>query len=366
MDARAAEVGSARRHLEAIARAPRPAGGAGEARARAYCADVLAGAGFAVTEETFFYSAFPGRVGTPLLGVTAAAILATAGHLGWDGRGGAALLVLLVGVQIAGTVGWWLGRHGILSLPWMRASGTNLTATRGSPSIWLVAHLDSKSQPVPILVRVLGVVGVLVTLMLAVTVAALQAGGRNVSWAWPWITVAGVLCSLPVAASVVGERSPGALDDASGVATVLTVAQTLPSHAAVGVVLTSAEELGLAGARAWVRGRRPARAVNVDGVDDAGDLRVTWTNRRPVELIDALVASAATAKTKVRVGRLVPGALLDAVAFADRRWDVVTLSRGTVRTVARIHTSGDSLEHLDGTGVALTASIIRAAVAAVA
>lgn len=359
---RAAEVAAARRHLEAIAGAPRPAGGPAEAQARAYCGEVLSDAGFTLSEEPFAYSAFPGRVGTPLLGVAAATLFATAGHLGWNGRGGAALVVLLVGAQLAGTIGWWLGRHGVLSLPWMRATSANLTATRGTPSMWLVAHLDSKSQPVPILVRVLGVVGVLVTLVLAVTAAALQAGDRNVTWVWPWITAIGVLSALPVAASVVGERSHGALDDASGVATVLMVAQTLPKHAAVGVILTSAEELGLAGARAWVRARAAGRAINVDGVDDAGDVRATWTNRRPRELLDALIASGARAATTVRVGRLVPGALLDAVAFADRNWEILTVSRGTLRTVARIHTSRDTLEGLDGRGVALVASIIREAV----
>ena len=361
---RAAEIAAARRHLEAVAWAPRPAGGPAEAHARAYCAEVLADAGFTLSEEPFSYSAFPGRVGTPLLGVTAATLFATAGHLGWSGRGGVALVVLLVGAQLAGTIGWWLGRHGVLSLPWARATSTNLTATRGTPSMWLVAHLDSKSQPIPILVRVLGVVGVLVTLVLAVTMAALQAGGRNVTWLWPWITAIGVLCSLPVAASVVGERSHGALDDASGVATVLMVAQTLPSHAAVGVILTSAEELGLAGGRAWVRARAAGRAINVDGVDDAGDVRATWTNRRPRELLDALVASGGRVGMTVRVGRLVPGALLDAVAFADRNWEIATVSRGTLRTVARIHTSRDTLESLDGRGVALVASIIREAVTA--
>ncbi len=359
---RAAEVASARRHLEAIAGAPRPAGGPAEARARAYCAQVLSHAGFTLTEEPFSYSGFPGRVGTPLLGVTAAALFAAAGQLGCGGQGGAALLVLLIGAQLAGAIGWWLGRHGVLNLPWMRATSINLTASRGLPSVWLVAHLDSKSQPIPILVRVLGVVGVLVTLVLAVAIAALQAGGSPVTWLWPWITATGVLCSLPVAASVVGERSHGALDDASGVATVLMVAQTLPSHAGVGVVLTSAEELGLAGARAWVRAHAPGRAINVDGVDDAGDVRATWTNRRPRELLDALVASAARAGTAVRIGRLVPGALLDAVAFADRSWEIVTVSRGTLRTVVRIHTSRDTLESLDGRGVALVASIIREAV----
>jgi putative aminopeptidase FrvX len=180
---------------------------------------------------------------------------------------------------------------------------------------------------------------------------------------WPWITGLGVLSSLPVAASVVRSRSPGALDDASGVGTVLMVAQSLPQQLALGVVLTSAEELGLAGARAWVRGRGAVHAINVDGVDDVGALRLTWTRRRPTALLDLLTVRATEAGMPVRVGRLIPGALLDGVALADAGWQVVTVSRGTLATVARIHTPRDSLEHLSGEGIAITASIVLAAIA---
>jgi hypothetical protein len=142
------------------------------------------------------------------------------------------------------------------------------------------------------------------------------------------------------------------------------VAQSLPPQLALGVVLTSAEELGLAGARAWASKRGAGHAINVDGVDDDGDLRLTWTTRRPTALIDQLVARAAEVGVRARAGRLLPGALVDGVALADAGWQVVTVSRGTLRTVARIHMSRDSLQHLTGDGVALTASIIRAAIAA--
>jgi hypothetical protein len=127
-------------------------------------------------------------------------------------------------------------------------------------------------------------------------------------------------------------------------------------------VLTSAEELGLAGARAWVKGRGVAHAVNVDGVDDEGDVRLTWTRRRPSALIAQLKARADEIGVRVRDGRLLPGALLDAVAFADAGWQVVTVSRGTLRTVARIHTPHDSLEHVRGEGAAIAASVILAAI----
>lgn len=364
MDARPDERASARRHLEALATTPRPAGGADEARARAYCADTLAGAGLAVAEEPFSYSELPGRVATPLLGALSGALFAAAGHFGWRDAPGVVLILLLAGAAILGAASWWVARFGVLALPWRRATSTNLVATRGNPSMWLVAHLDSKSQPVAILVRAIGVMGLIATGLAALVVGALQLWGHDVRWMWPGITGIGVLSSLPVAASVVRARSPGALDDASGVATVLMVAQSLPPQLALGVVLTSAEELGLAGARAWVRGRGASHAINVDGIDDEGALRLTWTRRRPAALLDVLTRRAGDAGVPARAGRLLPGALLDGVALADAGWHVVTVSRGTLRTVARIHTPGDSLEHLSGEGVVVTASIICAAIAA--
>ena len=364
MDARPEPRAQARRHLEALASSPRPAGSDAEARARAYCAETLTDAGLAVAEEPFSYSQLPGRLATPLLGTLSAILFAAVGHLGWRDHPRLALALLVGGAAIFGIVAWWIARFGVIALPWGRAQSTNLVASRGNPSIWLVAHLDSKSQPVPILVRAVGVMALLIVALAAAVVAVAHIAGHDVRWMWAWITGIGVLSSLPVAASVVQSRSAGALDDASGVGTVLMVAQSLPRQLALGVVLTSAEELGLAGARAWVRGRGAAHAINVDGVDDDGALRLTWTGSRPTALIDLLTARAAEAGIPARAGRLLPGALLDGVALAEAGWQVLTVSRGTIGTVARIHTPGDSLDRLTGDGVAVTASIIAATIAA--
>ena len=362
MDTRRVDPASARRHLEVLGASPRPAGSDAETRARAYCEGVLRDAGFAVAEEVFSYSQLPGRVATPVFGVFSVMLFAAVGHLGWRGDAGLAAGLIAGGSMVAAVAAWWLTRFGVLSLPWMRSQSANLVGLRGNPSLWLVAHLDSKSQPVPIILRAVGVMGVLLALAAALVLAVVQLGGYDVGAGWPWVTAAGVLASLPVAASIVQARSPGALDDASGVSTVLLVAQSLPRQLAAGVVLTSAEELGLAGARAWVKGRGVAHAVNVDGVDDEGVMRLIWTRRRPSALIAQLMARADESGVRVRVGRLVPGALLDGVAFADAGWQAVTLSRGTLRTVARIHTPRDTLEHVRGEGVAVAASVIVAAI----
>jgi len=60
-------VAAASAHLERLGAASRPPGSAGNAAARAYCADVLSRLGFAVTEHAFDFSAFAGRWAAPTL-----------------------------------------------------------------------------------------------------------------------------------------------------------------------------------------------------------------------------------------------------------------------------------------------------------
>lgn len=341
----------AREHLERLAAHPRPAGSPAERDARDWCRTTLAAVGFAVTAEPFSYSAVPGRAATPALGLAGMAAVCIGARLAAGGHAWrAALVMVLAGVLVA-TIGAWLARVAVTRLPWGRREGINLVATRGDepPTLWLSAHLDSKSQPVPILLRAAAISALLVVWIVAIAVAMAQGALGGGPGPWPWIAAAGVLAGLPVAASVVGARSPGALDNASGVAAVVRAAELADARAPLGVLLTSAEELGLAGARAWVRTRRypPARAINVDSVDDTGPVSITYTGRRPNQLVDSLRATDG----HVRVSRLAPGVLTDAVALTDGGWQAVTVSKGTWRTVARIHTPSDNLTALTGQGV---------------
>ncbi len=366
---------AARRHLERLAAVPRPAGSPAETAARDYCAGVLRSSGFEVSEEPFEFSALPGRFGTPLCGAVVIVMMAAAGHVGFRGHATGALLVLALGGAALLVVAWWLARFGVLELPWWRERSVNLAAVRGAerpsamprgdanPDVWLVAHLDSKSQPLPIAIRALGVMLSLGVWVVALAVSALQIIGVPLSAWWPAITIVGVLAGAPVAASVVGSRSSGALDNASGVATVLLAAEESPADRSIGVLLTSGEELGLAGARAWARKRGVATAINVDGVDDRGVVRVTHPRALPVELLRSLTIAARELGVKISCGRLPPGLLVDGVALADRGWKVVTLSKGEWRTVARIHTPADDLARLRGDGVAEVAALVRRVIA---
>ena len=63
------------------------------------------------------------------------------------------------------------------------------------------------------------------------------------------------------------------------------------------------------------------------------------------------VRSGSTLGETVRVMRLIPGVLTDSVALADAGWETVTLSRGNLRTLQRIHTSHDTLATMSGTAL---------------
>jgi hypothetical protein len=252
-----------------------------------------------------------------------------------------------------------------------REHGTNLIAIRGAPTVWLVAHVDSKSQTIPMLLRIAGVVGVisgLVGLLFTFVVGSVSAAMGNVELASALdipvvlLTTVVVVSSVPLGLCWIGNRSPGALDNASGVAAVLIAAEAT-SRNGIGVAITSAEELGLAGSRDFAARRDAGVALNCDTVDDAGEF-VAMRSRgsRGSATADALVAASRALRIEVRQRRTLPGVVTDATALSLAGWDVVTLSRGNLQTLSRVHTSRDSPERINGIGIALAARLLTATI----
>ncbi len=344
----------------------RPAGSASEQAIRELCARELTSAGFLVAERAFEYSAFPGLWGTPTVGLLlgiAALWVATRAGSGAFGKGD--VLATAATLCAIGVLGWWLGRYGIMGLPIMRRHGVNLEGSRGLPKVWLVAHLDTKGQPISLLTRAAGVVSTLAAWLGILAVLAFAPNAAKLHWVvvLGWI---GIIGALPLVLSWVHHTGggTGALDNASGVATVIRAATLIAPDLPVGVLLTSAEELGMAGARGWLAQRTvPERgvAINCDGVDDNGELTCTITRDDGVfRLAMATLARRHTIGEQVRVRRSLPGVLFDSVAFSDRGWAAATLSRGTLRSLARVHTTADTLDRLRGGSVEQTARIVAA------
>jgi len=341
----------------------RPSGSPAADRARRYCAAVLAGAGFAVNEQSFEYSRFPGTAATPVagalltLGITACWLLRAAPEH-WAPAAALAAAVALVAWLAGACTG-----DGVLTRSIARRNGTNLVATRGGspPRTWLVAHLDTKWQPVSTLWRTAGIVVLALAVLASMVAAGAALARRDVGGWWTAALVAAWLGGLPVMGSVVGTRGPGALDNATGVAAVLAASELLAAASNVGVLITDAEELGLAGARAWARDWTfaPGVALNCDGIDDAGAMRLMYSGRAaPMQPTAAMQRAASAVGDAARLMHLLPGVLTDSVALAARGWQTVTLSRGTLRTLSRIHTMTDDDAHMTGSGIPAAVQVL--------
>jgi hypothetical protein len=253
-------------------------------------------------------------------------------------------------------------RRWISALPVQRATAVNLEASRGDPVVWLVAHLDTKSQTAPMLVRIASSVA-LGAVMVASTIVLLLSlrDSIDVSDAWPVLRIAAILAAIPSIFCWVRNDSPGAVDNASGVAAVILAAASASSVRDLGVLITSGEELGLAGARAWAaRAKRGILVVNCDTIDDKGGWRLMYDGTRPNQLSTAAERVSSVIGSKLLPGRFIPGILADSMAFSDRGFPAVTLSRGTLATLARIHTRRDTSNAFTARGVAEASTFLSA------
>lgn len=319
-------------------------------------------------EELFEYSAFPGRMATPAVGVAIGATIVATATTALLGSERLAIALLVVGLLATFAFVRCMLGNAVLDLPWMRRHGVNVVGTRGSatPTVWLVAHLDSKSQPIPSAGRVIGVTVLAAMVVLALVTATLTLAGGAPRTLWWLVLAGGAVGALPVIAGVVGNNSDGAVDNASGVAAVLRAAALVRPEVDFGVLLPTAEELGLAGARAFVRARMAGVALNCDGVDDDGALVIMYNGSPPTRLISAIGGAAALDSASPRARRMPLGLLTDSTAFHDRGWEAVTVSHGSLATLGRVHTPHDSLDRLRGTSIDNVAAILARAVEALA
>ena len=355
-------VQRARNLVERLSQKPRFAGSRDEAEVRALCKGELERAGFDCVERPFQYSQWLGKWGVP---VAAAAQTATIFVVARMAMHQGPLVALMVGAALYIALLFAAAdakRRWITALPFQRADSVNLEAGRGSPSVWLVAHLDSKSQTVPMLIRIASSIGMAgVTLIAAAVLLLSLRGDRDPGTMWRAIEVSALIVALPSILCWVRNDSQGAVDNASGVAAVLLAAESLSSVRDLGILITSGEELGLAGARVWASNATPGVvALNCDTVDDKGSWRLMYTGSIPKRIRAAAEGSPSPNVPRASMGRMIPGILADSMAFADRGIESVTVSRGTLSTLARIHTRRDTSIAFTGSGVA-EASVLLAA-----
>lgn len=347
----------AKRLIDAVAAKPRFAGSAEEAEARRFCVAELRRAGIVGAEKEFEFSEWPGRWGIPLIAgwiLSATLVLSLLAMLTEP------IIAVMLGLLVV-VLGQVLGSRrrnsATAEMRSLRGRSANLTAARGAPRVWLVAHLDSKSQSVPMLVRISSYAALITVAAIAFGGGFLLMWGAVQSVHWNWIAVAAVIAALPSLLCFVRNESRGALDNATGVAAVLLAARLVSAEKPFGVLITSGEELDLAGARAWSNDAAALPMINCDTVDDSGVWKCMYW-QRPQAIIIGAERAAKKLGLPLRMGRVIPGIITDSLAFETAGLPSVTLSRGTLRTLARLHTPGDNPDRVSGAGAATAARLL--------
>jgi hypothetical protein len=210
------------------------------------------------------------------------------------------------------------------------------------PSVWLVAHYDSKGQPISMAVRLvgfaallIGLIGLLFAPVPAFAAVALVGGGAAIALL-----------------NRVTDDSPGAVDNATALVTVFMTLDQLARDIPVGVVFPDAEEFGLVGARALVRDHAAwftdAAVINLDGLDDTG--RATAFMHRPGTMSAAIVAAL-----RARAWRWLP-VVVDGIALGRVSKECVTIMKGNWRTMRVVHRPEDAVDRVRLDGAALVAA----------
>lgn len=367
------DASALRERIAALA-TPRMSGTDGAADTERGLRDAFEKLGYETTDLPFTFSTWPGRFGATAAGVVLAITGAGAAALLLARLPVLSLAVLLTGLGLTLLPLLLLG-PAIRRLPLGRVESRNLLFTRpGSRPSWIVmAHRDSKSQIIPTLVRTAAIVAGVAGWLALVVLSALWFGGELYQFetavliAGAVLTLAGIVLALAWSSN----GSPGALDNASGVAALLAIAGDSPGGEGpggeVGFLFTDGEEMGLAGARAVVEALPPVQGViNVDGLDDHGSIRVAeghgWRRKGSApQLAAALLTAGRALDIDVRRQPLPRSILVDHLPIAAAGVPSLTVLRGRWRSLLRVHRPSDSMDRLDGRGAAETATVLAAA-----
>ena len=207
------------------------------------------------------------------------------------------------------------------------------------PPVWLVAHYDSKGQPISMAVRLVGFFTLLAGL-LGIFISTVPA-------------VALLLVGLSIVLlNRVNNNSPGAVDNATALVAVFMTLDQLSPTTTVGVILPDAEEFGLVGARSLATDHTDLFAdsalINLDGLDDTG--RVTAFLHRP-----GPVGLAVAAALNAWRWRWLP-VVVDGIALASVARECVTILKGNWRTMRIVHRPEDTASRVRLDGAAIVAA----------
>ncbi len=359
---------------------PRFTGTDGERRAADLVAARLEDAGLEVEREPFRASRTALRRLRFLIHGVLAALVLVVGFVGPGSPDRAVLFGAAFLLMVGGTTRWSRVLESAFDVG-PTITSQNIVGRRPGHGdhplrIVVLAHLDSKSARFPTFWSSLLII-VAVAIALGLTVLALLTVTRG--WEAP---AAGVFVPLALIAAgallvspfnPVGDESPGAMDNASGLAVLLESARSLPGESALDpcelvFLATGAEEIGLAGAIRWIQAhekeldRKRTVFVNVDSVGvGRGLITLNVKGHAPGGRPMGVVVKEAAKASGVELRNLgsLPGVGVDTIPIASRGFATVTILGQVLGSASRrIHTSGDTVEHLTETGMTDAALLV--------
>ncbi len=342
---------TAQQLLERLLALPREAGTPAAAAARALLSEHLIRLGWSVRTQPFRFQP------SVLL-----ALPALGGGLGWLMLLELPLLMLHTLPAWTASLVWLTGLAALVLVAGGLGSGVaipgaesredaNLLATRGAGPVrrWLVAHLDTKAQRQSMAGRLVAVWLAVVATLTVTLLTVLRVSSEGPLAVGPVAAGAGtvLLAGWLLGRGRLAGTSPGARDNGTGLLALL-VAAAATRDPSLGLLLTGAEEFGLAGARHFAdrEDLSGVEIINVDTVTDRGRLVLVVHDRPGRELAGRLQPALISAGLAPTVRRLPLGILVDSLPFARRGVPSLTVARLDWEDLKRLHTPRDTLEHL--------------------
>ena len=266
----------------------------------------------------------------------------------------------LVGLGVWDRIWIWMGRwivsedlrRGIRSMN----ISAHLPGNQEGQPLYLMAHYDSKSQSLNLYLRTgLFLFGALL-------------GGLFCLGVWIHVPAffqvfffLSVMVHLVLISSRMGNRSEGALDNASGVGTLLQVARAWASRKTKGVdlrfIFTGAEEMGLLGSLMFQKRWRKrmvfegAFLINIDSVGKKGKMRVCSSGEAGKRWLKEIFAIAREKGIDLRPLRFHKGIMMDHLPFSHL--GIPSLSLTSISTEGwHLHTPRDTSSLVQPEGLA--------------
>ena len=348
---------------------PRLVGSAGETDAQDYIVQQFRVLGLDVSWEPFSFTKFPAEVLPRILCSLFVPVVLSVPWLG-ERFPIPICLVCLLSLSIAMFFTQWQKRFEGLYDVGRKYRTENIIATNGAkqddnaPAFLFVAHYDSKSQVLPIAVRMvaygIAIFGLIaLTIVMLVKIIVLIWLPNYIVWSIAGITS---FCLLLLQINLTENRSPGGFDNASGVGVMLEVARVVMARdekKSVTFLATGAEEYGMCGALRYIQAhadeydRENTYVINLDGLGVGNGVNlVTRYGIPPIRTTRTLgnLFRTSSEALGIRVSeRYLPiGVGLDSIPIASRGFETVTLTARGVGSVAlKVHSKQDRTELLN-------------------